>query len=460
MRRNRMFLSHSWSDKPLARRVARGLEARGVEIWLDERRMRVGDALDVKLKAEIEKSRAFAVLLTQDAQKSRYVGLEIEAALAMDPLPAILPLSAEPGLLESRLEGHLHADLADPYRFEDRLDDIAEALGAEMTFSRKEHLERTLSAIATAHLDLSALAVAVRDDKELSFALDETLELRAEDYPALEELLWAATELHQADENAFYTLAYATAAVYLRTGAGLSVLRRALTHPKCEDTILQPLSRRHHKPETLHFTFQLFAEAGRPHDDAFTQFVRENFDTMSETQKRRAVQYALVPGRGPDGFMMDLAFALYERLPNNKALHRLWYFWINEHKIWTKIPFRQFAFWMARARHKGLAQFEPLIDHVRTCFRSTGRPEDLDALDRAVECLVAARDCAYTDLAGLTEQLKAGLGSAETEWMNGHPLERLYRKFVHAAPETEDFEGYEFRYALVEAIIEERDGKS
>jgi hypothetical protein len=92
----RAFISHSWKDKALARRIGRRLGHRGVWIWIDEAEMQVGDRLSQPLADEIRASSHLVVVLTAAAVASRWVAQEID--VAREAGLAIVPLLAEAGL--------------------------------------------------------------------------------------------------------------------------------------------------------------------------------------------------------------------------------------------------------------------------------------------------------------------------------------------------------------------------
>src|SRR5262245_29021929 len=54
--RPRLFISYSHTDKSIARRVARRLEAYSVSVWLDERKLQVGDTLSPLIRDHIAAS--------------------------------------------------------------------------------------------------------------------------------------------------------------------------------------------------------------------------------------------------------------------------------------------------------------------------------------------------------------------------------------------------------------------
>jgi len=63
----RVFISYSWSDKPLARRVTRRLRQNGVDVFLDETHLGPGMALPESLRKEIHDSSHLLVLWTATA---------------------------------------------------------------------------------------------------------------------------------------------------------------------------------------------------------------------------------------------------------------------------------------------------------------------------------------------------------------------------------------------------------
>ncbi len=49
-----IFISHSWSDKSSARKLAADLRKVGVYVWLDEAEIKLGDSLIQKIRAGID----------------------------------------------------------------------------------------------------------------------------------------------------------------------------------------------------------------------------------------------------------------------------------------------------------------------------------------------------------------------------------------------------------------------
>jgi hypothetical protein len=77
---SRVFISYSWVDKPLARRLARRLRHGGVDVFLDETHLGPGMRLPDMLKQEIRGSSHVFVVWTAAAAASHWVAQEVEYA--------------------------------------------------------------------------------------------------------------------------------------------------------------------------------------------------------------------------------------------------------------------------------------------------------------------------------------------------------------------------------------------
>lgn len=76
-----VFISHSSSDKPIARRISQSIEAAGVPTWLDEVEIRVGHSIPEKIAEGIESSGVLCILLSQISVRSPWVTRELNALL-------------------------------------------------------------------------------------------------------------------------------------------------------------------------------------------------------------------------------------------------------------------------------------------------------------------------------------------------------------------------------------------
>jgi len=75
-----ILISHSSRDEDFIVKLRQAMEAHGLYNWVDSRDLRGGVDLTVKIQAEIEKSRAFIVVLSADAFNSAWVAEETRYA--------------------------------------------------------------------------------------------------------------------------------------------------------------------------------------------------------------------------------------------------------------------------------------------------------------------------------------------------------------------------------------------
>jgi hypothetical protein len=125
----RVFISYSWSDKPLARRLARRLRHAGVDLFLDETHLEPGTLLPDSLKQEISTSSHVFVLWTSSATASQWVAQEIEYAAKAKPKPALIPLLFSPPGSNASVANTVGVDFSQPHHFERALGQIWTAIG-------------------------------------------------------------------------------------------------------------------------------------------------------------------------------------------------------------------------------------------------------------------------------------------------------------------------------------------
>ena len=80
------FLSHSSADKPTVRDLAERLTKDGIRVWFDERELKYGDPISVKIDEGLDSSRRILFFISQRAVASDWVRTEIESILFDDPL--------------------------------------------------------------------------------------------------------------------------------------------------------------------------------------------------------------------------------------------------------------------------------------------------------------------------------------------------------------------------------------
>lgn len=111
----RIFLSHSSADKPLARRLARDLRESGVDVWLDQWEIGVGDSFAPAIEQALADTRFVVVLLTRASVGSGWVEREWRQRFEMEVATrriGIIPVRAEPCAAPDFLAQRSHADIS------------------------------------------------------------------------------------------------------------------------------------------------------------------------------------------------------------------------------------------------------------------------------------------------------------------------------------------------------------
>ena len=106
-----IFLSHSWTNKPIARQLVEALAREHLPAWLDEQQLDAGAGLRAGLLDAIAKSDAYLYLVSKDANSSKWVhdelqfaiGLEFEKKLKAVPVRLVGDDTSLPPLLSGRV---------------------------------------------------------------------------------------------------------------------------------------------------------------------------------------------------------------------------------------------------------------------------------------------------------------------------------------------------------------------
>jgi len=94
-RKPAIFLSHSSKDNEIVTRFAFQLNRLGIDVWLDDWELEVGDHLNKRIKEAIQKSRYLVVAITPAFLKSDWCKKELKDAMAKEKLfqkKVVLPL--------------------------------------------------------------------------------------------------------------------------------------------------------------------------------------------------------------------------------------------------------------------------------------------------------------------------------------------------------------------------------
>lgn len=118
--RKSVFLSHCHEDKRFAKRLANDLQGKGVNVWIDDAEIRVGDSLLEKISEGIRSVDYVVVLLSRESVRSSWVRKELEMAMNREikgKTVVVLPLLLESCQLPPFLEGKLYADFREEGKY-------------------------------------------------------------------------------------------------------------------------------------------------------------------------------------------------------------------------------------------------------------------------------------------------------------------------------------------------------
>lgn len=111
----KVFISHSSSDKRFVRTIKSDLNENGIETFLDEDSLELGDSLVEKLELAIQDSSHFIIILSPSSLKSEWVTQELNFALKLMSaklIKKIIPIKYRSCEIPKELENLIYADLS------------------------------------------------------------------------------------------------------------------------------------------------------------------------------------------------------------------------------------------------------------------------------------------------------------------------------------------------------------
>jgi hypothetical protein len=109
----KVFISHSSTDKWIARRISEDLIGRGAETFLDEKDIRTGESIDATIQDHLADCDELLMLLSPAALSSTWVLIEIGGAKALKKRLIPITIHVPANELPSVLSGGLARDLND-----------------------------------------------------------------------------------------------------------------------------------------------------------------------------------------------------------------------------------------------------------------------------------------------------------------------------------------------------------
>jgi len=129
----KLFLSHSSNDKPDVIRLYKRLKSYGVDVWIDEEKIKVGDSISQKIQQGLRESDYLCIWITEKAMQSGWVEKEWLPKIKQEideNRTVVLPLLAEPIDLPPFLEDKKYADFRQS--FNHGLNDLFQAIGIKV----------------------------------------------------------------------------------------------------------------------------------------------------------------------------------------------------------------------------------------------------------------------------------------------------------------------------------------
>ncbi len=321
----KIFISHSHSDKHIARTTARYLRAYGIDPWLDERELRLGDRLDDALQQHIRASSVIAVLATSASASSKWVTMEIEFANKSNPPIPICPIFLESLQTHPLFGDYLGLDATNPHDFSLVVERLAEALlGSPLPSLAIDIIEEDLKTLAVSDRRLDMLIKACRSDMGGAY-FEHQRTIGEASFFELDYALNALSYVIQPESR--LDTAYSTAEFFAMTGAGSCALRRYFNTEKEVGSIARIAFYTELRTEELHVAINFLSEFDPPEDEVLRQFIRGNAVQLQENYEREIVRLVTWPPRGP-ATLADAGASALRLWPENHDLMTLWNRWV------------------------------------------------------------------------------------------------------------------------------------
>jgi hypothetical protein len=169
-----IFLSHSHSDKPFARKLAADLRISGHTVWIDEAEINIGDSLVAKIREGIDQVDYVGAIISSSSVASEWVTRELDLASNREMRErrvVVLPLLVERVPLPGFLDGKLYGDFCDPDSYAASFEKLLRALGPAQPLpkpSSAEELEDLRAQLAQAQAAAAQHASVARAHETLA----------------------------------------------------------------------------------------------------------------------------------------------------------------------------------------------------------------------------------------------------------------------------------------------------
>lgn len=133
-----VFLSHNSIDKPFVRKLAVDLGNHGIQYWIDEAELKVGDSLINTLRDGIDEMTYLIAIISSNSIDAPWIQREIDVAMTQEingKKIKVLPLLLEQCELPGFLLGKVYADFTNPEEYEGSFKKLINSLG--IVFNKK-----------------------------------------------------------------------------------------------------------------------------------------------------------------------------------------------------------------------------------------------------------------------------------------------------------------------------------
>lgn len=348
------------------------------------------------------------VVASAAAAESLWVQREVAFAVESSPAIAVCPIYVDAVTTHASFAPHFGIDATDRYRFDEMLTRLGEALlGSPMPEPDAKQLETALEELSRENSALELLANSCLRGEGLLY---EQVKLVAEvPFYDLDGALDLISRLGGGQRAAF-----ATAALFSKTGAGSAALLRYL---RAGHRVLSAAVGNELDPTLLEPAIRLLRESNPRDDQAFANFLWRNKQSLAA--HRDTVVYLLThPLRGPGGFGADAAAAAFDIYPNDEDLIILWSRWVregffDERKNSDCDDPSGFAYWSGRGLQSGVEGWKKVYDNFVMHVRSLARKKSRDSVETAIRHMMANVDRKNPRASEVIEACRAAPGAAE-----------------------------------------------
>jgi hypothetical protein len=406
-----VFLSHSHKDRRVARRLVRRLSAHSIKVWIDERELRLGSALNETLQAQIKAADALLVIASNGSAVSKWVGLELECAKENDK--DIIPIFIDPLSTHERFQDHLGVEATSPQGFADAINDLMRNLfrsrDLELPPADLNLLDVELRQLAREEPDLAPLIYGCLDSEGLHQDNIETAYKAA--FHPLDEALNALFDLNQTD-----SIAYHLASGFRLAGAGTRALSLWIAKTGNGDLPLVSAVGNRIDPAILPTAIKLLGLCDPPNNHALYQFIHHNVDQFDEDQRRSVLRLVTWPVRTKitESLADVLLFVAFRHFPEASELQRTWERCISSGEFDGNPNI--LAHHLTEAHNEGLPGWETINDALRSHVRNYLRSGDKQKVFTAILYIQKVADKKAPVLSKLLAE--ADGVSATFEWEN------------------------------------------